>query len=163
MSIRIPWDDLKGQLRRGSFVRFLIDLPLQAGWFWLVLEALAIPSLLFGFRQVWTTFRQKQWENLSADLFLCVGGGFFWAMIFAQPGWIYFQHWEGRLERQIEYRSGSKYRTPCLDWEVRGTDGAVQRRTLSGLLYRCPVQGDAVPGARIEKPSGSFRVRVLPF
>lgn len=30
----------------------LIDLPLQAGLFWLVLEALAIPSLLFGFRQL---------------------------------------------------------------------------------------------------------------
>ena len=140
----------------------LIDLPLQAGLFWLVLEALAIPSLLFGFRQLWNTCGRREWENLSADLFLFVGGAFFWAMIFAQPALIYYQRWEGLLERQIEYRSGSKFRTPCLDWEVRGSDGVLRRVTLSGLLYRCPLQGTAAVGARIEKPSGSFRVQVLP-
>lgn len=141
----------------------LIDLPIQAGWHWLLLEAIAIPSLLYGAKQLWTTVRSREWNNLSSDLLLFIGGALFWAMIFAQPTWIYFQHWEGRIESEILYRSGSKNRTHCRDLEVRASDGSLKRFTQSGLLYSCPVTGTIERGASLEKPSGSFRIRVNPI
>jgi hypothetical protein len=141
----------------------LIDLPIQAGWHWLLLEAIAIPSLLYGANQLWTTVRSREWHNLSSDLLLFIGCTLFWAMIFAQATWIYFQHWEGRIESEILYRSGSKYRTRCRDIELRTADGSLQRYTQSGLLHSCPVLGKIEKGASLEKPSGSFRIRITPI